>query len=75
MIYQYVTKVYRQHSTMITSVPKAVREELGITDQDNLLWEVDPVSGFVQMCKVVRRGEINAKDSRNSGRKDRGGGA
>lgn len=73
MIYQYVTKVYKQHQTIVTSIPKTVREELGIKRGDNLLWEVDMVTGFVQMCKVVPRGEIYGRDNRNSDRKDSGG--
>lgn len=71
MIYQYVTKVYKQHQTVVTSVPMAVREKLGIEGGDNLLWEVDVDSGFVQMCKVVRGGGENVRDNRNSHREDK----
>jgi len=72
MVCQYVTKLYKQHTTVVTSVPIAVRDELGLKEGDNLLWEVDASTGFVQLCKVVRRGEINARDKRNSAKQDKG---
>jgi len=73
MVNQYVTKIHRQHTSVVTSLPKAVREQLELTAGDNLFWEVDEASQFVQVCKVVRRGELNAANKRNSDRKDQGG--
>jgi hypothetical protein len=59
MVHQYVTRVHRQHSSMVTSVPLAVRERMQLTNGDHLMWQVDDSSDFVQMCKVVARGDKN----------------
>lgn len=73
MVQQYVTKVHRQHTTHVTSVPVAVREQLVLKAGDYLLWFVDPASPFVQLCKVVQPGVKNVRAKRNSDRKDKGG--
>lgn len=56
MILKYVTKIYRQHTTLVTSIPFNVRAALELTSGDNLLWQVDENSDFVQISKVVPRG-------------------
>lgn len=69
----YVTKVYSQKTSLVTNIPKAVREKLELTKHSNLLWQVDENSCFVQICKVVPMGGIYAKSRRNRYRKDQGG--
>ena len=70
---QYVTKVYRQRSSLVTSVPIEVRKKLELTNKDHLVWQVDERSNFVQVSKVVAGGKNNGRDNGNSDRKDKGG--
>ena len=73
MFYQYVTKLQQQHSTMVSSVPAAVRAVLGMKAGDHIMWQVDEESDFVQVCKVVPGGKSHGGDSGDSDRKDSGG--
>lgn len=70
MIRQYVTKTYKQRTTVVTSVPKAVRQQLELTRGGHLLWEVDENSDFVQCSSVVPRGKNYERSGGNSDRKD-----
>ena len=73
MIFQYVTKLYKQHTTLVTSVPKGVIEELGLKRGDHLFWEIDMNTGYVQLCKVVRRDVVNERNQGNPDQEDQGG--
>lgn len=73
MALEYITKTYRQHATMVTSVPKEVRYQLELAMGEYLVWQVDSKSSFVQVSKVVPGGNEHGGDSRNPDRKDKGG--
>lgn len=70
MTKQCVTKLYRQHTTVVTGVPALVGEALELTVGDYLVWEVDKNSEFVQVSKVVAGGKVNVRNKGNSDRKD-----
>lgn len=74
MTEQYVTRTHRQHTTIVTSIPKGVQMGLGLNKGDYLVWQVDGRSRFVQISKVVAGGKRNAKSDRNTGRKNPGRG-
>lgn len=69
----YVTKIHRQHNSMVTTVPIEVRIRLGLTNGDHLVWQVDSVSNFVQISKLVPGARVDVRDKGNSNRKDTGG--
>jgi len=70
---QYITKVQKQHSTLVTSIPLAVRMKLELTKADHIVWQVDNLSEFVQISKVVSGGSSHDRSKGNSDRKDQGG--
>lgn len=70
MLEQYITKVYRQHATAVTSVPVGVRVKLGLNVGDHIVWQVSENSPFVQLFKVRVTGKNYGGDSRNPDRKD-----
>lgn len=70
MVNGCVTKVHRQHSSVVTTVPVEVRVRLGLSTGDYMLWQVDDVSNFVQISKVVAGGNKDVGDSRNPAGKD-----
>ena len=73
MFYQYVTKLQQQHSTMVSSVPAAVRAVLGMKAGDHIMWQVDEESDFVQVCKVVPGRKSDVGIGTNTNQKDQGG--
>jgi len=73
MQYQYVTKLHKQHSSIVSSIPKAMAEELELKAGNHLMWTVDTLSDDVQVCKVRSRTESDGSDKRNQHRKDKGG--
>jgi len=73
MAKQYVTKAYRQRTSMVTSIPIEVRIRLGLSMGDYIVWQADEDSDFAQLSKVVAGGNRNGGDKRNSDRKDKGG--
>jgi len=70
MAEQYVTKVQRQHSSMVTSIPLVVRVKLGLKLADHIVWQVDEQSKFVQIFKVIYGGLKDDGNKRNSDRPD-----
>ena len=70
MIKMYVTRAYRQRSTIVTSLPGNVRGRMGLRPGDYVLWQVDDDSHFVQLSKVGYGVSGNAKRRRNRDRKD-----
>lgn len=75
MATQYVTKVYGQRTSLVTSIPIGVRARLGLKKGGHLVWQVDEESNFVQILKVVARGNEHDRGKRDSDQKDKGGGA
>jgi len=69
----YVTKIYQQRTSLVTSLPMEVRNRLGLTKGEHLVWQVDKDSNFVQISCVVAGGKSNEECSGNSARKDKGG--
>ncbi len=72
MVEQYVTRTHRQHTTVVTSIPKNVQHALKLTSGDYLVWQVDKSSAFVQLSKVVAGGEKHDRAKKHTGRKDKG---
>lgn len=72
MVGQYVTRIHRQHSSVVTSVPKGVQQVLQLKSGDYLLWQVSEGSLFVQVCKVNPGGVGYAKDNERAGRENKG---
>ena len=70
----YVTKIYRQRSSLVTSIPMEVRNRIGLLNCDHLVWQVNEGSNFVQISKVVVGGTNNVGDSGTSDRKTKGRG-
>lgn len=68
-----ITKIHRQHNSLVTTVPVEVRVRLGLNAGDYLVWQVGEVSNFVQISKVVPGGNKNGGDKRPSTRKNQGG--
>lgn len=73
MVTECITKTYRQHATMVTSVPIEVRAQLDLAMGEYLVWQIDSNSPFVQVFKVIPGGNENVGDSRNTDRQDKGG--
>jgi len=57
MVNQFVTKLYKQRTSTVTSVPVAVKQQLKLKKGDYLVWQVENNSNFVQISKVVTGGE------------------
>ena len=72
MVEQYVTRTHRQHTTVVTSIPKNVQHALKLTSGDHLVFQVDRSSVFVQISKLVVRGEKHDRAKKHTGRKDKG---
>lgn len=68
---QSVTKLYRQHTTVVTRVPTLVAKQLELNVGDFLVWQIDSESAFVQVSKVVAGGAHEARNKRNPTRKNR----
>lgn len=73
MVKPCVTKVHRQHNSVVTTVPVEVRVRLGLNAGDYIVWEVDDVSNFVQISKVVPGGSEDGGNKRNPDIKNQGG--
>ena len=69
----YITKLHRQHTTVVTSIPRPVQRALEVQCGDHLIFQVSERSRFVQISKVEPQGEKNAGNNRNSGSEDQGG--
>ncbi|MBA7706734.1 hypothetical protein ES703_115591 [subsurface metagenome] len=72
MAEQYVTRIHRQHTTVVTSIPKGVQSALELTSGEYLVWQVDRRSLFVQVSKVVAGGKRHDRGKGDSDKKDRG---
>jgi len=72
MATNHVTKVYRQRSSLVTSLPIAVRVKLGLNRGDHIVWQVVDNCQFVQVSKVVAGGNSNDDGKGNSDQKDKG---
>lgn len=70
---QHITKLYHQHTTVVSSIPAAVRAVLDLKIGDHVMWQVDDKSNFVQVCKVVPGGSSHGRSKGNPDRKDSGG--
>lgn len=70
MVIQHVTKVHKQHSSMVTSVPIPVQVWLELTKESHIVWQVDTESNFVQVGRVVAGGKSHGRGSGNSDSKD-----
>ena len=66
----YITKLHRQHTTVVTSIPKAVQRALDVKPGDHLIFQVNNSSRFVQISKVEPQGDKNGGFTANSNRED-----
>lgn len=73
MMYQYVTKLHKQHASIVSSIPVAMAEELGLKAGNYLMWTVDTQSDDVHVCKVRPRRKSDERARTDSDRKDKGG--
>lgn len=73
MTREYVTRPYRQRTTVVTTIPRRVVERLKLERGDHVIWQVEKGSPFVQISKLYIRGSENGNDKRNSDRKYQGG--
>lgn len=73
-ILQFTSKVHRQHSSLVITLPKGLCKQLEIIKGDVILFEVEPGEVAAVMGKISLRGSENAGNSRNSDREDKGGG-
>ena len=73
MFEQYITKAYRQRTSLVTSIPIEVRVKLGMKKGDYIVWQVDEQSAYVQIRKVPVGGNSNDRSKGNYDRKDQGG--
>lgn len=53
---QYITKVHKQHTSLMTSIPVHVQRQIELMKGDYLVWQVDENSDFVQICNFDARG-------------------
>lgn len=72
MVKQYVTKIHRQHTTVVTSIPKPVQKAFELTSADYLVWQVDSTSVLVKLRILVIRGNTHGRGKKHSDRKDKG---
>lgn len=47
----YITRAHKQHSSIVTSIPKDVREKLSIKAGDYLVFTINPGNKSVAMGK------------------------
>lgn len=64
---QYVTRVHRQHSSIVTTIPIGVRRQLELTKGDHIVWVVSENSNFVQIYNLVTGDKNHVRDGKNSG--------
>lgn len=74
MVEQYVTKAHRQHTSVVTSIPKPVQQAMQLTSGDYLVFQVDKSSVFVQLSKLVARGDKHDRGTKHSDRESNAGG-
>lgn len=74
MAEQYVTRIHKQHTTCVSSVPKGVQFGLKIKPGDYLVWVVDRRRKIVEVSKVFPGGKRHADSKRDSVRKGIGRG-
>ena len=72
--FQFTSKVHRQHSSLVITVPKGLCEKLNISKGDIVLFEVEQGDVAAVMGKINLRGCENERNQRNSNRTDNGGG-
>lgn len=72
MIQEYVTHVHRQHTSVVTTIPRAVCKALDLGPGQYLVWQVVKDSLFVQISKVAVGGRNRGKDNVGSNRENQG---
>lgn len=72
-VFQFTSKVHRQHSSLVITLPKGICEQLKISKGDIVLFEVEQGEVACIMGKITLRGVDCDRDKRNSGRKHKGG--
>lgn len=70
---QFTARVYRQHSSLIITLPKRLCEQLQIAKGSHVLFEVGPGDVAAVMGTIALRGSENVRGKRNSDREDQGG--
>jgi len=65
MAEQYITKAHRQHNSMVTTIPMAVRGRLGLLPGDHVVWYVSENCQFVQVNKA-KFGVNNSDESKRN---------
>lgn len=71
---QYTARAYRQHSSLVITVPKGLCTQLEIERGDIILFAVRPGDDVAVMETIHYRGIYDGGDKRNSDRENPGGG-
>ena len=69
-----IVKVYRQHNSLVMSIPVLVQRSLGICVGDHLLLDLDDADHECTMAKLDERDLRNAGTKRGKSKQDTGGG-
>lgn len=70
---QFTSKVHRQHSSLVITLPKGICEQLEISKGDIVLFEVEQGEVACVMGKITLRGVDYERDKANSDIKNKGG--
>lgn len=65
-----IVKVYRQHNSLVISIPVLVQRALGICAGDHLLLDLDDKDHDCTMAKLNEKDLRNARTKRNKTRSD-----
>jgi len=71
--FQFTSKVHRQHSSLVVTLPKGICEKLQISSGDIVLFEVEEGDVHAIMGKILLRGSEDGRGKGNSHREDKGG--
>ena len=55
----HVTRIYKQHKSLTTTIPLCVRQALGVKITDWIIWSVDVRTNTVKIEKLVREDPKN----------------
>lgn len=69
----FIAKVYRQHTSLVVAVPRAVCIALGIKRGDHMLFTWQQTEGQFKFTKFKPEGAKDERDGTDSNQSDQGG--
>ena len=69
----FIAKVYRQHNSLVITVPVTVTTALGIIKGSHVVFTWHKADGAFEFAKFKQEGAKNVGDSGDSDREDQGG--